>query len=119
MYFTFNKIEHLWSPLSRRLAGITFPAVLEGDTAPPVKLSGLTEKERKDKEAKVFDRTMKHLVGVHWAGVEFDGCTVTTKYIPCQNDDSPVFTRLSDVKTFIKAPLGEMECAQTRMYSEK
>ena len=57
---------------------------------------------------------MKQLVGVHWAGVEFDGCAVTTKYVPCQNDDSPVFTGFSDVKTFIKAPLREMESGKNK-----
>ena len=47
MYSAFNKIEHShWSLLSRRLAGVTFPAVLEGDTASLEKLAGLTEKER-------------------------------------------------------------------------
>ena len=34
---------------------------------------------------------------------------MTTKYVPCQNDDIPVFTGFSDVKTFIKEPLREME----------
>ena len=95
--------------LSRRLAGVTFPAFLEGDTAPPAKLAGLTEKDRQHKEAKVFNRAMKQLVGFHWAGVEFNGCAVTTKCVPCQNDCSSVLTGLSDVKIFIKAPLRRME----------
>ena len=45
MYYAFNKIEHLWAPLLRRLAGVSSRASLEGDAVPPSRMSSLSTSE--------------------------------------------------------------------------
>lgn len=52
-FSAYNNIEHLWSPMSRKLASVILPSVLEGDDEPPCKQSHLSESERKEKEAMV------------------------------------------------------------------
>ena len=44
-YSAFNCIEHLWSPLSDKLAGVTFDSVYPGDKEPPTKISQLSNSE--------------------------------------------------------------------------
>ena len=38
-YSAYNPIEHLWAPMSKRLASVRFSAVAEGDEKPPQYLS--------------------------------------------------------------------------------
>ena len=52
----YNNIEHLWSPMSKKLANVILPSVLPGDLKPPYQQTHLSAKEIKSKEAKVFYR---------------------------------------------------------------
>jgi len=49
----FNPIEHLWSPLSRFLAGVQLPSCLPGETIPPAQ-QNIKEPEKSEKERKVL-----------------------------------------------------------------
>jgi len=42
-FSAFNPIEHLWSPLSKKLDGVTFSAVAPGDSKPPSQISGISD----------------------------------------------------------------------------
>ncbi|KAJ8030579.1 hypothetical protein HOLleu_27035 [Holothuria leucospilota] len=42
----FNPIEHLWAPLSKKLACVSLPATLPGEKQPPSKQSGISSEER-------------------------------------------------------------------------
>jgi hypothetical protein len=57
----FNCIEHAWSPLSRWLAGVTFPVNLPDET-PPCQ-QHLAGNEQRAKEALVFDAAIECLNG--------------------------------------------------------
>ena len=53
-YSAYNNIEHLWSPISKKLCSVVLPSILEGDEKEPCKMSHLTPEERKEKEMKVI-----------------------------------------------------------------
>ena len=50
----YNNIEHLWSLMSRMLANVILPSVLEGEEKPPYKQTNLTQEEIRRKEALVY-----------------------------------------------------------------
>ena len=52
-YSAYNNVEHLWSPMSRKLASVILPSILEGESEPPCKQSTLSDEEKGDKEALV------------------------------------------------------------------
>ena len=52
-YSAFNCIEHLWSPLSRNLAGVVFPNTLQGESKPPIHQGDLTKDQCKEKEKQI------------------------------------------------------------------
>ena len=52
-YSAFNNIEHLWSPMSKKLSSVILPSVLDGDKDVPYKLTHLSKAEIQEKEAKV------------------------------------------------------------------
>ena len=52
-YSAYNNIEHLWSPMSRKLSSVVLPSVLEGDDLPPYKQTDLSKQEIVEKEAEV------------------------------------------------------------------
>jgi len=49
----YNPIEHLWSPCSKWLAGVSLLACLPGEDRPPSQQS-LSEEEKSAKEKQVF-----------------------------------------------------------------
>jgi hypothetical protein len=51
-------IEHLWSSLSKNLAGVAFSACVEGEMTSPAMQSFLTDSKRRDKEVKVFNKAL-------------------------------------------------------------
>ena len=53
-YSAYNNIEHTWSLMSRRLASVILPSVLEGDIVPPYKQRNLYLDEIREKEAQVI-----------------------------------------------------------------
>ena len=50
LLLTFTLIEHLWSPLSKKLSSVRLNAVDEDDQHSPWHLSGLTDTERSEKK---------------------------------------------------------------------
>ncbi|KAJ8035130.1 Kielin/chordin-like protein [Holothuria leucospilota] len=74
----FNPIEHAWSPLSRKLSGVTFGAVLEGESVPPCAQNSISEKVRDEKERKLFTRVL-HDLDKYWNGMRFDGYEVKSQ----------------------------------------
>ena len=52
-YSAYNNIEHLWSPMSKKLCSVVIPSILEGDEQEPHKQRELSDAERKQKEAMV------------------------------------------------------------------
>ena len=75
-YSAYNPIEHLWSVLSKKLASVKLSAVADGDAKAPYYLSGITEEQKKAKEAEVFDRAITEISDVHWNKTVFDGFPV-------------------------------------------
>ena len=52
-YSAFNNVEHLWSPMSKKLSSVILPSVLNGDKDMSYKLTHLSKAELQEKEAKV------------------------------------------------------------------
>ena len=57
-FSAYNPIEHLWSPLSKKLNSIRFKSVDGADERPPCAMSGLSDEVHTEKEAKVFDTSL-------------------------------------------------------------
>ena len=103
-YSAYNPIEHLWAPMSKRLASVMFSAVAKGDAKPPCHLTGLSAEEKK-KEAEVFDQAISELCSVHWKGAEFNTFEICGIPIPskdCSPSDHDV------VQKFLKAPVSKI-----------
>ena len=105
-FSAYNRIEHLWSPMSKRLASVIFSAKAEGDTKPPSSLSRITAEEKTKKEAEVFDRAISELCQVHWKDAEFDTFKVHAIPVLC-NDPQPNSHDI--MNEFLKAPLSRMD----------
>ena len=103
-YSAFNPIEHLWSPLSNKLAGVIFSASSDGDLKAPAQQSGLSNDERKEKEKKVFDRAMLDIENNFWKNASFDSFSVESDVIKC-NEDELLFNDFERVKQCLKSPL--------------
>ena len=56
----YNPIEHLWSPCSKFMAGVSLPACLPGENAAPAQQS-LPDEEKYEKEQKVFNNALDRL----------------------------------------------------------
>ncbi len=82
-----NPIEHKWSPLSKWLASVTLPIVLEGESVPPMRQTELTEAERTNKLAKVFDNAIETLCS-YWNKTH-DGHPVIPIPYPCFKQGIP------------------------------
>ena len=69
-YSAYNPIEHLWSPMSKKINSVWFSVIAEGDDKPPCKIAGITSEEVCRKENEVFDRAMSDLCTL-WDGAVF------------------------------------------------
>ena len=103
-YSAYNNIEHLWSPMSKKLNSVVLPSVLEGESEPPCKQTGLTPDERRGKEALVFDKAMDLVTSTYWAGACFNDSEVVTNYRPCLRSETP-FHDYKDVHALISGSL--------------
>ena len=52
-YSAYNDIEHLLSPMSKKLSSVILPSILEGDDKEPIKQTDLTNEEGQKKEMQV------------------------------------------------------------------
>ena len=79
-YLAYYQIEHLWSPMSRKLSSVILPSVLEGEDSPPYLQSDLSKDELKLKlkEAAIFDNAMMLIKDVYWKNAMFNESKVTT-----------------------------------------
>ena len=57
-YSAYNPIEHLWSPMSKKLNSVRFSAIAEGDNRPPCNIAGISSDEVRRKEIVVFNPFM-------------------------------------------------------------
>ena len=78
----FNPIEHIWSSLSKFLAGVSLPSCMPGENKPPCLQSDLSEDERKIKEYTVFDSAVKDL-NSYWDGRTHDGFNISSVGVSC------------------------------------
>ena len=72
----YNSIEHLWSPCSKWLAGVSLLAYLPGEDTPPLQQS-LTSEEQHEKEKQVFSNALDALDS-YWNGKVHDGFRITS-----------------------------------------
>ena len=109
-YSAYNPIEHLWSVLSKKLASVRLSAVATGDNKAPYYLSGISEEQRKAKEAVVFDEAVVEITDVHWNRTVFDEFPVIPVPVKC-SDQFP--SDHEQVSKFLKAPLREIRDGST------
>ena len=113
-YSAYNPIEHLWSPLSKKLSGVQFSSKAIGDTKPPCQLPGLTAEERSLKEAEVFDTAINDLCSVHWADITFDGYPCHPQHIKCINELASMYSDHDNVQSFLRCPLRDIKAENSR-----
>ena len=118
-FSAFNPIEHLWSPLSKKLDGVTFSAVAPGDSKPPSQISGISDEERSQKEAEVFDKAIDQLCQTYWADATFDGYPVFRRIIPCLSSSCGEYDDYNAVHEFIRAPIRDLESSQSQKFSKE
>ena len=114
-YSAYNPIEHLWSPLSKKLNSVRVKAVDGDERHPPCRISALSDAERREEEAKVFDRAVSDLCEGYWKGASFDGCEVRAVKVPCVASESSFYSDHDFVSSFLRVPLREV---YTSKYSQ-
>jgi len=85
-YSAFNPIEHLWSPLRNKLAGVVFKSKLDGEDKPPSAQTKLLADVIKEKEKVVFDRALRKLKE-DWDDMTFAEHPITVDTVLCGEDD--------------------------------
>ena len=65
-YSAYYQIEHLWSPMSKKLSSVILPSILEGEDNPPYLQPELQQDELKLKEDVVFDNAMMLIRDKYW-----------------------------------------------------
>ena len=118
-FSAFNPIEHLWSPLSKKLNGVTFSAIAPGDSKPPCQISGISNEEKSQEEAEVFNRAIGQLCQTYWADATFDGYPVFQRSIPCLSNKNGKYDDYNAVHDFIRSPIRELESAQNQKFSKE
>ena len=96
----YNKIEHVWSVLSRSLAGVTFVMNLPGEH-PPCQ-QNLSEEETKRKESVIFDRALQQLNG-YWSRILFDSFPISSSHLSCQSPEH--YNDHNSLDTFVKVSM--------------
>ena len=102
-YSAYNPVEHVWSPLSNKLAGVILSSCLQGEDKPPAQQSKLSKEELDEKEQKLFDIAMSDLA-THWKDTTFDSFPVNVKVVECSKDDL-LYDDYDTVKNFLKSPI--------------
>ena len=107
-YSAYNCIEHLWAVLSGELSGVVLPSILPGESEPPALQRNISEHERKEKEALVFDSAVNDVCKVYWKNSMFDGFPVQTIPVECKESTQMRFGSYDHVKDFLKSPLRDL-----------
>ena len=118
-YSAYNPIEHMWSPLSKKLSGVRFSSKAGDDEKPPCQLSGLTADEKRLKEAEVFDAAIADLCSTHWKDATFDNFECSPVPVSCI-DDLPLHTYSDheDVHSFLVSSLRDIRAGKFKMEME-
>ena len=85
----YNNIEHLWSPMSKKLASAFLPSVLENQDVPPCQQNNLAVGKSKQKEAQIFSTVMTLIQSKYWKDVEFNGSLITTLVKHPPDEETP------------------------------
>ena len=101
-YNAFNPIEHLFSPISSKLAGVLFKASLEGESKAPSHQK-IINKEMLRKEKEVSDKALNELDQL-LVNSQFDGFPVEVFKVMCDEDDL-FWNDYGRVKKFLDCPL--------------
>ena len=115
-YSAYNPIEHLWSPLSKKLNSVRLKAVDGDDQQPPCCLPGLSLAQRSEKEVLVFDKSISALCEGYWKDASFNVFKVKPVGVPCILTSPGFYSDHDFIHRFLKAPLREdfsMEYSQT------
>ena len=89
-FSAYSPIEHLWSPLNKRLTSVRLSAVDGEDEHAPCRIGGLSTEEKQTKEARVFDCAMQEVCHSHWKDASFNSFPVMTVPIPCISESDKV-----------------------------
>ena len=103
----YNMIEHSWSPTTLWLCGLVLPATLPGESKTPDQQKNLTEAEKREKEAQVFDNASKDVKRC-LQGRKYDSFPVDVVAIPAKDthkyQDEEMIDRLTEARvTLIRA----------------
>ena len=77
-------IEHVWSHVSRLMAGLYFPTHLPDETVAPCLQSNLTDDEISDKEAVLFDFDLEVLCKF-LDGKFYNGNRIDARFEKCKD----------------------------------
>ena len=102
----YNPIEHLWSPCSKWLAGVSIPACLPDETVPPT-LQSIDAEQRAEKERAVFNNALDRL-NMYWNGNVHDNFRVSSIGIQGtdgSHDRQLKHTDFEEVREMFKAPM--------------
>ena len=118
-----NPIEHLWSVLSNLLTSVTFSAILSGEEKPPVSQSGLTDRERSQKEISVFDTALRELC-LYWNGHKFDGYSINASFSPSDVSSmeakyAMMYNDHDELWQFLKAPIKDIRAGKYKNYMKE
>ena len=75
--------------MSKKLASVILPSVLENQDVPPRQQNNLTVGKRKQKEAQIFSTAMTLIQSKYWKDVEFNGSLITTLVKPPLDEETP------------------------------
>ena len=106
----YNNIEHLWSPQSRLLTGVVLPAIAQGDDRPPSQMR-LSDEERKEKEAVIFDSAMNEIAFGYWKDAKFNGYPITTIPVACLEKEFP-FDDYHRIHKLITGPIRQLRASE-------
>ena len=101
-------MEQLWSPLSKNLNSVRLKAVDGDDQQPPCHLPGLPLAQRNEKEALVFDESIRALCEGYWKDASFNGFKMKPVGVPCIPTSPGFYSDHDFIHRFLKAPLREI-----------
>ena len=105
-YSAFNPIEHLWSTLSNKLAGVVLLSKLGGECQPRSQQSGLSKETVPQKEKVLSNKAIENVL-THWKNKKFDDFDVNTSAIPCAEAKNR-WDYYERVKAFLDSPLNSI-----------
>ena len=103
--------------MSKRLSSVRLSAVANGDSKAPCYISGLSDAEKKAKQAVVFDQAISEIAKVHWKDASFDAFPVIP--VPVKSKFNQSNSDHDIVSQFLKAPLKQVRDDTHKMLLEE